>query len=65
MREPLPDVMTLEEAAALLRVEVGVLAEAAEAGEIPGRALAGQWRFSREGLLSWLGSPASPAAETA
>jgi excisionase family DNA binding protein len=53
-REPPAEVLTLGEAAALLRVEEYVLAESAERGEIPGRRLGQEWRFRRDALLEWL-----------
>ena len=49
-----PLVLTLEEAAELLRVDAAGVAELAEAGELPGRKVGGEWRFAREALLSWL-----------
>lgn len=52
---PPPEVLTLEEAAALLQVEEGEIAALAEAGELPGRRIGAAWRFSRAALLSWLG----------
>lgn len=55
---PAPEVLTLEEAAALLRVEVGALRAWAQAGEVPGRRLGDDWRFRREALLDWLGAAA-------
>jgi excisionase family DNA binding protein len=48
------DVLTLEEAAALLRLPVDVIQARAAAGELPGRAFGAQWRFSRPALLAWL-----------
>jgi excisionase family DNA binding protein len=48
------EVLTLEEAAALLRVEPDALVELAERRRIPGRKLGGAWRFSRRALLDWL-----------
>ena len=48
------DVLSLEEAAALLRVEPDDVRELAEAGDLPGRKLGRQWRFSRTALLTWL-----------
>lgn len=48
------DVLSLDEAAALLRVEPTDVREMAEAGEIPARKLGQQWRFSRTALLTWL-----------
>jgi excisionase family DNA binding protein len=52
---PAPDVLTLEEAAELLRVAPEVLAARAGAGEVPGRRIGDEWRFRREALLEWLG----------
>jgi excisionase family DNA binding protein len=51
---PAGEVLALEEAAELLRVEGDVLERLAAAGEVPGRKLAGEWRFSRDALLAWL-----------
>jgi excisionase family DNA binding protein len=48
------DVLTLEEAAALLRVSVEAVRVRAAAGDLPGRLLAQEWRFSRAALLAWL-----------
>jgi excisionase family DNA binding protein len=50
------EVLTLEEAATLLRLEVEALRARAEAGDVPGRAFGDQWRFSRTALLAWLAS---------
>jgi excisionase family DNA binding protein len=52
--EPL-EVLGTAEAADLLQVEPGVVESMAGAGELPGRQLAGEWRFSRTALLRWLG----------
>ncbi len=50
------EVLTLEEVAALLRVEPQVVRELATAGELPSRELAGEWRFARAAVLAWLAS---------
>jgi excisionase family DNA binding protein len=50
-----PEVLTLAEAADLLQVEPDVVASMADAGELPGRKLGDDWRFSRTALLRWLG----------
>jgi len=50
-----PDVLTVEQAAELLKVEPQAVAELAEAGELPGRRIGGEWRFLRGALLGWLG----------
>lgn len=53
LREEIPEIMTLAEAAALLRVEQADLEEAARGGEVPARQIAGTLRFSRAALLKW------------
>lgn len=55
---PTPDVLTLEEAAELLRVDAETVDELAARGELPGQRLAGEWRFARAALLDWLGQAA-------
>jgi excisionase family DNA binding protein len=54
------EVLTLEEAAGLLRLPVEVLRASALAGELPGRAFAEEWRFSRTALLAWLAGEDAP-----
>jgi excisionase family DNA binding protein len=51
---PSEEVLTLDEAAALLRVSQDALLARATAGELPGRRFADEWRFSRSALLAWL-----------
>jgi hypothetical protein len=46
-------IMTLPETAAFLRVSEDVLAEQAEAGEVPGRKIGGEWRFLQRALVDW------------
>jgi excisionase family DNA binding protein len=48
------EVLTLESAADLLQIEPSQLNELAEAGELPGRRIGEDWRFSRAALLAWL-----------
>jgi excisionase family DNA binding protein len=62
--ERLADVLTLAEAAELLRVAVGVLKTEAESGRIPGRMIGGEWRFSRVAVLGWLGNLLEPVSKT-
>jgi excisionase family DNA binding protein len=52
-------VLTLDEAAELLRVSLDALRARAEAGDVPGRLLGGEWRFRRDALLDWLGARSS------
>jgi len=48
------DVMTATEAADLLRVHIKTLYRMARRGEIPGRRMAGSWRFLRSELTRYL-----------
>jgi excisionase family DNA binding protein len=49
------EVLTLEEAAGLLRLPVETIRASALSGELPGRAFGDEWRFARAALLTWLG----------
>ncbi len=49
------EVLTLEEAAGLLRLPVETIRASALTGELPGRAFGEEWRFARTALLTWLG----------
>jgi excisionase family DNA binding protein len=48
----------LAEAAEFLRVAEDQVAELAARQEIPGRQIAGEWRFLRTALADWLAAPA-------
>jgi excisionase family DNA binding protein len=52
-----PEVMNLAQAAELLQLEEKVVLELAESGELPGRKLGDQWRFSRTAVIAWLSNP--------
>jgi hypothetical protein len=59
--EPGFDILTLEEAAALLRVSAEALRVDVERGSVPARLIGGEWRFARPTLWSWVTStPVSP-----
>jgi excisionase family DNA binding protein len=62
--EPAPagEVLTLEEAAELLRVQIGDVLTLIEGGELPARRLGQQWRLSRTAVLAWLGGDDRPAS---
>jgi hypothetical protein len=53
-----PDILTLEEAAAFLRVPAKGLKKDAADGHVPCKLVAGEFRFSKEKLLAWLSTPA-------
>ena len=48
------EVLTLEQLAELLQLDEKTVAQLARRGEIPGRKLGREWRFSREAVLEWL-----------
>ena len=48
--------MNAKQAGNLLQISEELVLELAEAGELPGRKLGTQWRFSRSALLAWLGA---------
>jgi hypothetical protein len=50
------EILTLEEAAYLLRVTPVDLRMSLDAGLVPGRVFNGQWRILRRALLRWLAS---------
>ena len=58
-----PEVMSAEQASQFLQVEEAVVVELAEAGQLPGRKLGRDWRFSRAALVAWLSGP-DPAGGT-
>jgi excisionase family DNA binding protein len=49
-----PEVLTLEQLAALLQVDVPDAEALLEAGTIPARQVAGRWRVARRAVLDWL-----------
>jgi excisionase family DNA binding protein len=53
-RDGWPEVLTAEQLAELLQVEVKTVRALAARGELPGRKLGNQWRFSRRAVLDWL-----------
>jgi hypothetical protein len=56
-----PDVLTLEETAIYLRLEVAIVQRQAEQGKLPGRRIEGIWRFLKSAIDRWLqGSGAEP-----
>jgi excisionase family DNA binding protein len=53
-----PDVLTVEQLAELLQVDEKTVRSLATKGELPGRKVGRHWRFSRQAVLDWLGTPA-------
>jgi excisionase family DNA binding protein len=50
----LPDVLTVKQAAELFQLSGKTLKRLAQAGDIPGRRVGHQWRFSRPALMDWV-----------
>jgi excisionase family DNA binding protein len=48
------EVLTLEEAAALLKLPPDAVRSRADDGDLPGRRFGEEWRFSRMAVLAWL-----------
>ncbi len=63
-RDDAPQVLTVSEASSLLRVSSTQLLRAAQQGELPGRQIADDWRFSRAALLAWLHGKQAQGDET-
>lgn len=49
------EILTLDEAAELLRVDADDLRSLAESGQLPARRIGDAWRLSRSAVLAWLG----------
>jgi hypothetical protein len=54
------EVLTLEQLASLLRLEPQDLEALAREGRLPGRRVAGEWRFARSAALRWLSEGETP-----
>src|SRR2546423_9694032 len=50
-----PEVLSPAEVAELLQVDEPMVEELAESGDLPGRKIGQEWRFSRTAVLEWLG----------
>jgi excisionase family DNA binding protein len=57
-----PEVLTLAEAAAYLRVSEAQIMNMVGPRGLPGRLVGSEWRFSRAALQQWLGSPVVPSS---
>lgn len=51
---PEPDVLTIHELAALLRVGLKTAYTLTQNGEVPGFKVGGQWRFRRRDIEAWI-----------
>jgi excisionase family DNA binding protein len=55
-----PEVLTLAQLADLLQIDEDTARELAEKGELPGRRLGDEWRFSRQAVVDWLAEAEPP-----
>jgi Helix-turn-helix domain len=58
-RLTIPDVLTLEETSAYLRLSIETVTDQALKGNIPGRKIASDWRFLKIAIDEWLRSKSS------
>ncbi len=58
------EVLNVEEAAEFLGFRPYTIREKARGGEIPGRKVGKEWRFSRSALLRWLEGDSHSSAPT-
>jgi excisionase family DNA binding protein len=54
METQVKEVLNAEEAAEFLGVNPYTVRQKARSGEMPGRKVGKEWRFSRQALLEWL-----------
>jgi len=57
----LPDILTLEETSAYLRLPIETVLHQASVGNIPGRKIENDWRFLKVAIDDWLRSQSSQA----
>ena len=55
-----PEVLTLEEAAAFLKVSEDTLKNETANHHVPGQRIGNEWRFLHSSLLDWLGAKSNP-----
>ena len=53
--EPLREILTVDEAAQLLGVSLKTFQKVLREGEVPGRKIGREWKFSRRALIAWVG----------
>ena len=58
------DILTLSEAARLVRVSRKTMGELARSGQVPGQKVGREWRFLKSSLVAWLAGQYSPEGIT-
>jgi excisionase family DNA binding protein len=61
----LPDVLTLSEAAAYLRVSEEAVVRLVGPDGLPGKLIDDEWRFSKSAIQEWLATPPKPSSREA
>lgn len=58
---PMPDqdILNIDGAAALLGVSVKTFSKVLREGDVPGRKVGREWKFSRQALINWIGGSQS------
>lgn len=56
-----PDILNIEEAAALLGVSIKTFNKVLHSQSLPARKIGREWKFSRSALIAWVGSGNSSA----
>ena len=56
-----PDILNIEEAAALLGVSIKTFNKVLHSQNLPARKIGREWKFSRSALIAWVGSGNSSA----
>jgi excisionase family DNA binding protein len=58
---PMPDqeILNIDGAAALLGVSVKTFSKVLREGDVPGRKVGREWKFSRQALIDWIGGAQS------
>jgi excisionase family DNA binding protein len=54
MSENQPDILTIEEAASLLRIPLSSMYRLAQEGRIPAQKVGRHWRFHSQTLIQWI-----------
>ena len=61
--DPMPDreILNIDGAAAFLGVSVKTFSKVLREGDVPGRKVGREWKFSRQALIEWVGGSRSRA----
>ena len=63
MSHEYPEILTLQQAAAMLQISERTLQRLLKSGEIPGTQIGGQWRFDRDQLRAFVRGEWKPAPD--